>query len=338
MAKLKKKYVEVSYPSRLNVMAIDPSKIATNKNLVYTPGEIIIKVKIHKLIKIRVREDSEEIFVSPASKRPTLIRHSALLMKTALGFSQGLEIDVENVNELRHVGLGSSSGLIAGVASAINEVFGKPVSPANLVQYLAQNHGEEIDGSKEFINPVQCIGGSAAAGMFRGALLVLSGKSRVIQSMEISNDFEIIIGIPKDYVELDSKILLKKELKVMHKFVTCGKKYGPIIAYRVLHSVLPAMVERDLKTIGDLVFDYRFKMGSIVNCSYTYPKLISLTDRLSFLKTEGIVDLLSISSVGPAVFAVTKDIDSCRKAFEKENLKVYITRPENDKYQLLKSS
>jgi predicted sugar kinase len=334
--KPKLKEVKIKYPSRLNLMAIDPSKIATNRNLVYTPGEIILKVKIYKQVLARISNNQKRILISPIAKRPSLILHSALLMKKALNFNCGLELNVDNSQELRHVGLGSSSGLIASVACAINELFGKPISPENLLQYLAQNHGEEIENQPNFLSPVQCIGGSAASGLYKGALLVLAGQSRVIRSMNLNGNYQVIIGIPKDFKEMDSKTLLKKELNVMNNFIKCGKKYGPLIAYKVLHSVLPAMVEEDLATIGDVVFDYRYKMGSIKNCSYTYPKLVSLTNRLAFLKTKRLVDLLSISSVGPAIIAVSKDIGYAKEAFIKENLKVFITRPENSTYKILK--
>lgn len=335
-ATLKRDYVRIKYPSRLNLMAIDPSKIASNQNLVYTPGEYILKVKIYREVGIKVNVKSSDLIISPSSKRKPLILHAVLLMKKALGFKEGLIIDVNNKEELRHVGLGSSSALIASVACAINELYGKPIEAKDLVQYLAQNHGEEIDGNSDFISPVQCIGGSAAGGQYDGALMILAGRSRVISTMDIPNNYKVVIGIPKDYVELDSKELLKREQTVFHKFIDCGVKYGSEIAYKTLHSVLPAMIEGNIKSVGDLVFDYRFNMGSIDNCSYTYPPLVELASRLAFLKNDGFVDILSISSVGPAFLAVSKDIDKCKTVFEKENLEIYITEPENKKYQLIK--
>ena len=256
-------------------------------------------------------------------------------MKKALGFKEGLYIDAYNSKELRHVGLGSSSALIASVACAINELYGKPIKAKHLIQYLAQNHGEEIDNDPGYINPVQCIGGSAAGGQYKGALIILAGRNRVIQTMNIPRDYKVVIGIPKDFIELDFRELLKKERAVFYKFINCGVKYGPKIAYQTLHSVLPAMVEGDLKTVGDLVYDYRFNMGSIDNCSYTYPALNRLASKLSFLKTKGYVDILSISSVGPAFFAVCKNFKKCKSAFEKENLDTFITEPENRKYQVI---
>lgn len=326
--------VTIKYPTRLDLMAIDPSKISDNNNLVYTPGEIILKINLFKEINIK-KNKNRNIIISKTSKRPSIIRHAALIMKKALNFDDGLIIDVKNEKELRHMGFGSSSALIAGVACAINELFGKPIKAKDLVQYTAQNHGEEIDGDDNMISPVQCIGGSAAGGQYKGALIILAGESRVIGIMKLPKGYEIIVGLPKDFVELDSEILLKKELDVMDDFINCGKTYGPTIAYRILHYVLPAMLDGDLKTVGDLIYEYRFEMGSIKNCSYCYPPLTDLCNRLSFLKKNNIVDLLSISSVGPAIVAVTKNGKECKNAFEKENLNIFKFLPENRKYIIL---
>jgi hypothetical protein len=87
--------------------------------------------------------------------------------------------------------------------------------------------------------------------------------------------------------------------------------------------------------VGDLVYDYRFNMGSIDNCSYAYAPLNKLASKLSFLKTKGYADILSISSVGPAFLAVSKNINKCQPVFEKENLKTFITEPENGKYLVI---
>ncbi|MBU4338923.1 hypothetical protein KKB43_03930 [Patescibacteria group bacterium] len=259
-------------------------------------------------------------------------------MKKALNFKDGLFVDVDNQTEIRHCGLGSSSKLIASVACAINELYGNPIKHADLVRYVAQNHGEEIDNNKDLLTPVQCIGGSAAAGMFDGGALVLAGESCVIKTMNIPHRYDVVIGIPKDYKELDSKVLLDMEIKNFSKFLKTGKKYGPKIAYNILHFCLPAMTTGDLKTIGDVIFDYRFNMGSIENCSYCYPKLTEITDKLTHLKLKGIADVLAISSVGPGIFVITKKALICKKAFEKVNLKTFVVKIENEKYSVLEKT
>lgn len=332
------KILEIKYPSRLNAMAIDPSKITSNKNLVYTPGEVVFAVKIYKTIKLQLLPGNNSLEIDPGAKRKPLIKHAYLLMKAALKFNDGIKISVDNSSEIRHAGLGSSSGLIAGVAAAINEMFGNPIAPADLIQYLAQNHGEEIDGDDEHLNPVQCIGGSAAAGFYKGALLVLAGESRVIATMSVPDAYKAVIGIPKDYVELDSKILLEKEISVFDKFMETGKTFGPKIAYDILHYGLPAMVEGNLKPFGEIIFDYRFNMGSIKNCSYCYPPMVDLATKLVPLFKDNKVDVLALSSVGPAFFTITQDPETCVKYFEKHNLKTIVVELENNSYEVLERS
>lgn len=327
--------VKIKFPSRLNAMALDPGKITSNKNLIYTPGEFVFCVNIYNIVKIKVTNTAGSIEVSERSKRKSLIIHACLIMKKALNFKEGLMVDVDNRTEIRHCGLGSSSKLIASVACAINELYGNPINQADLVRYVAQNHGEEIDNEKDLLTPVQCIGGSAAAGMFDGGALVLAGESCVIKTMNIPRSYDVVIGIPKDYKELDSKILLDLEIKNFSKFLKTGKKYGPKIAYNILHFCLPAMAQGDLKKIGDVIYDYRFNMGSIENCSYCYPKLTKITNKLSYLKHKGLADVLAISSVGPGVFAITKKALICKKAFERLNLKTFVVKIENQKYSVL---
>jgi len=326
--------VEILFPSRLNAMAIDPSKIAVNNNLVYTPGEVVFSVKLYNKIAVKVTS-SGKCEISENSKRKSLIRHSFEIMKKAIGFKNGLYIDVSNDGEIKHAGLGSSSKLLAGVASAINEIYGCPIDRGVLVKYLAQNHGEEIEGVEDVINPVQCIGGSAASGLFEGGILILAGESMVIGKAKIDPKYKVIIGIPKDFKPVDSRKALEIELEHIDGFIQCGKKYGPKIAYSILHKLFPAMVEGNLEGIGDVIYDYRFNMGSIKNCSCLYPRLVELTNNLSYLKKKKYVDVLTVSSIGPGVFAITKNPRVCLKAFKKEGLEVYTTEIENDSYRVL---
>jgi ubiquinone/menaquinone biosynthesis C-methylase UbiE/homoserine kinase len=327
--------VEIIYPHRLNAMALDPQKINPAKNRVYSAGEIVFTAGIYTKISVSATSDNC-LEISEMSERKPLIRHAAIIMKKALGIKHGLRIDVENQNEIKHAGLGSSSALIAGVAASINELFGNPIRKDKLVQYVAQNHGEEIEGNEEFLAPVQCLGGSAAAGIIGGGIIVLAGQSRIIKTMKLDKDYKIIIGIPADFEPPDAFDSLKKEIKNIGGFVECGKKYGPIIAYRILHECLPAMDESDFGPIGRLVYDYRFSMGSIRNCSFTYPKINGIMRNLAFLKNRNIADVLSISSVGPGVFAISRNASACVRAMQNEGLRTVVTEPENNGYKVVK--
>lgn len=329
------KLVEIDFPSRLNAMAIDPSKITSNKNMVYTPGEVVFSIQLFRRVMVELSNKDNELVIDKKARRFPLIRHSYHLMKNALGFSDGLKITVDNSNEIRHAGLGSSSNLVSSVATAINEIYGNPLTPAELLKYTAQNHGEEIDDDEEMLIPVQCIGGSAASGLFKGGLIVIAGESTVIKTMDIDQNYDVIIGIPTDYKEMDSEELLKKEIENLDKFLNTGKKHGKQIAYNILHKGLPGMVQGDLKPFGDIIYEYRFKMGSIKNCSFCYPPMNDISKKISYLKADGYADVLALSSVGPGFFAISKSPEICINAFEKLGLKVYKTKINNDAYKVL---
>ena len=145
----------------------------------------------------------------------------------------------------------------------------------------------------------------------------------------------MVLGIPKNYKCQDAKTQFEEEEKNIDKFKECGRLYRTQIAYNILHKFLPAVVHQDVKTMGDVIFDYRYNMGSIQNCSYTYEDMPRIMEELKYLKIEGLVDVLAISSVGPLVFAVGKDMEVCKKEFEKRDLEIYCTHINNDSFRIL---
>lgn len=324
--------VALTYPSRLNGMAIDPGKITSNENMVFTPGEVVFPVGFNKSVVVEATSGVGEIEISDRSKRKPLIRHAAMLVQAALGVKEGLRIDVDNQREIKHCGLGSSSGLIAGVAAAVNELYGARIPDQDMVMYLAQNHGEEIEGEEHRIQQVQCIGGSAAAGLFEGGAMILAGESQVIKTMRIHADYAVTIGIPKDFTAPDADYLMREEEKALPKFLHTGRTFGPQIAYRMLHDVLPAMNRGNLMPLGDLLFDYRFNMGSIDNCSFVFPRMVDIAANVRYLKEENRVPVLALSSVGPAFFAISKEPDLVRRTFEDQNMHVINTHIFDTRY------
>lgn len=323
----------LNYPARLNAMALDPSRIDLSEDGIYMPGEILFSIDIYKEIKIRLRTDAQ-ILVSESSPRQQLIRHAALLMQHALSIDTGFDIDVKG-KDVRHCGLGSSGSLIAGVASAINEMYGNPISKNALVRYLAQNHGEEIEGDEEHLHHVQCIGGSAASGLVQGGMKVLAGESVPIASMDIEESYTVLIGIPKDFVAPDAQTLMQLEINNLHKFISSGEKYKNTIGYRVVHETIPSMVQNDLRQASKLIFDYRFAYGSIENCSFVYPRIVEIAKSIRHLYEDNLVDTLALSSVGPAFFALTRKPEICLEVFEANNLETMTAHIVNTGYQVL---
>ena len=59
----------------------------------------------------------------------------------------------------------------------------------------------------------------------------------------------------------------QKEKENLEKFFKCGEKYRFEIAYNILHYFLPAICHQDIKTMGDVIWDYRYDKGSIATLS-----------------------------------------------------------------------
>jgi len=315
-------------------MALDPSKIDFQDDGLYSAGQIDFKVDTFRRVTVCVLENVPDAIVSSDTKRPSLVRHAGELMRAALGNKDGLSIDVAADVELRHCGLGSSSNTIAAIGYAINELYGNPLDKMQLASYLARNHGEEIDESPGLLSPVQCIGGSALAGIVDGGVFVVAGAQKVIAQRDVPATYEIIVGIPSGFKHPDANFLLEEEARNMSKFILTGEKYGPTIAYRLIHECLPELTTGNLNPLGELIFDYRFRMGSIQNCSFVYPPMVEIAKELESLKQNGDALILSLSSVGPGFFAVTDRPSACIEKFTSLGLVVHRLRPYNGQYQV----
>jgi predicted sugar kinase len=324
--------ITIHYPARLEAMALDPAKITENNNLIYTAGQIDFCVSLYKHVTVQAVSTNNAITITDKSDRKALIEHAALLMKQALGYEGGLIIDVNEDAKLRHCGLGSSSGLIAAVASAINELFSRPIDPQDLVMYCAQNHGEEIDGNNNELIPVQCIGGSAVSGNYVGGLIILSGQATPIMQVKLPKELKVVIGVPTDFTHPDSKELMEKEEENMSGFLQSGQLYGQTIAYRLIHDVMPALMHGSLNACKQLIFDYRWDMGSIENCSFVLPRITDIAERLRPLQHDSDVEVISLSSVGPGFFALTRNTQKIEQLFEGLDMKILTTTIHNDRY------
>jgi predicted sugar kinase len=325
--------VNVSFPSRLVAMVLDPSVITTNNNLVYDAGLVGVSVDIPKVASVSPRSDGE-IVVSTDTSRPSLARHAGLIMQHALRSEYGYDITVTDTHaELRHCGLGSSSAIVASVAAAINELHGKPIAPLDLVRYTAQNHGEEIDDDPGSLMPVQSTGGSAALGNFEGGIMVLAGRSTPIMRTNLPPDQKVVIGVPRDFEHPDAQTLMALEEANLQKFKHTGVHYRQLIAYRTVHEVLPGLAVGDLGPCKRLVFDYRWRYGSIRNCSFVYPPMVDIAKELEPLESDERVSLVALSSVGPGFFAVTDSPDDIAKKFDETGMEPLITDVHNQTYR-----
>lgn len=333
-SKLLKDGLILKYPCRLDAMAINPAAVCYNNSMVFTPGEVVISTKKYIIVTIKRIESKNELTISKTTRRKVLVKHAFHLMKSVLKFSESFYIDVNDDGIPKHCGFGSSSSTIAAVTSALNELYGCPITNDDLIKYLASNHGEEIsDDDEENLKMVQCIGGGATNGLVKSGIIIIAGKATVIAKMDY--DGKIIIGVPKDFELKDANYLMEKEEENLYKFKNTGELYSEKIAYNLLHKALPGIVNGNIKELADIVFDYRFNMGSIENCSFVYQNMVNQAKKIRKLYENNKCEFLALSSVGPAFFAVVKNkvqLEECTKTFANLNMNIMITEVNNDTY------
>ena len=334
--KLKYKELDILYPCRLDAMAINPSAVCYNDSMIFTPGEVVVSVNKYIKVSIKIVSGKNELIISGETKRKVLVKHAYFLMKKVLLFEDSMEIKVIDEDIPKHCGFGSSSSTISAVAAAINELYGHPISNADLIKYLASNHGEEVSNENEDdLKMVQCIGGGATGGLTDAGIIIIAGKSTTICKMQYEG--KVLIAIPNDFVEQNTDILMEKEENNLWKFKETGDKYSKEIAYNLLHKALPDMVNGNINELADIVFDYRFNMGSIENCSFVYEKMVDQAKELRKLYENGVCEFLALSSVGPAFFVIVKDNNksgTCKKMMEKLNMRVIETSICNTTYKI----
>jgi predicted sugar kinase len=200
---------------------------------------------------------------------------------------------------------------------------------------MISNHGEEVDGSDSDLIQVQSVGGSGICGHFSGGIIVNAGKAVPIFRANLPKTYKVIIGIPKSFTHPDSNELMNKELDNMSGFQNTGKEFGGLIAYRLINEAIPGIIQKDYKPCKDLIFDYRWDMGSIKNCSFVCPEIIEIAEKLRPLKNNKDIKFISLSSVGPGFFIITEKPDLAKGIFEKLNMSVLETDIYSDKYKVV---
>jgi len=96
----------------------------------------------------------------------------------------------------------------------------------------------------------------------------------------------------------------------------------------VLHLLLPSVKDKKMKNIGDIIEYYRFETGSLQNDSKIWKDLLTLMISLKRYRKGG-TKILSVSSCGPAIYALTTDPDKIEKVFKSKGMKTFRLTPNN---------
>ncbi|HSX43599.1 MAG TPA: hypothetical protein VLF59_05970 [Candidatus Saccharimonadales bacterium] len=321
--------VQIDYPARLSAMLLDPSRVTSDIDSIYPAGQLMFSAGIHTNITARLTE-SGEITVTKTTPRAGMVRHAGLLVQKALGFTEGVELDVQEVN-FRHSGLGTSGATLAGSMAAVNELFGKPIHPLTLARHSVHNYGEEIDGDDSQLVHVKSIGGSALCGAIEGGLIITAGEAVPIYQKKLPEELKIVLGVPSDFEPAQAEMLMRAEADMSGSQISAGTR-APGVAYKLIHEVLPGLILKDLDPLKSLIFAHRWDRGSIERCSFMYPRMTEIAESLRDLQHDSRAAIISLSSLGPAFFGLTEDPPYLRQRFSDQGMETLIANVHNGTY------
>jgi len=340
------KQVKISFPTRLNIMVLDQTKIAPNEDMIFPAGEVLISVK--KFINVTIKylnNDRGELVIKDSVRRKVLAHRAYHLITHVLRQTPSLIIDIDDSEVIKHSGLGTTGATLGAVCVAINEMYGNPISRLDLARYLAANYGEEIDDENQ--EELQCMpsfGGSFLGGLFDGSVLIIAGHAVPIMSGEYCGS--VVIGIPEDYVpgtaasevERHGQYLFENPM-VAEDAPVVSKSYNANIAYHMLNEAMPLLRLGDISGISKLSFDMNFNVEAhgVSDFDWFFPRANEIANNIRYLYDEGHCDGLGKSSTGPAFFALVRNqvqYDEVEKSFKAQNMKVISTEVCSETYEV----
>ena len=128
---------------------------------------------------------------------------------------------------------------------------------------------------------------------------------------------------------------MSAELDNLTPFIVSGQKYAKDIAFRLVNEVMPSLVNDDFKPCKDLIFDVRYSMGSNQNCAFYYHNILEIAEKLHYLKDDPEIEFMSLATVGPAFFMITKKPEKAERIFQELQMTTYRAKVYNNKYHVL---
>jgi predicted sugar kinase len=308
--------VTTTVPVRLNAMIFDLSRMVPTGNGVTKSGSLCLGTNMTVRAQVSVSKGNV-ISVKPAWGHP-LILHTALLLKRVINFRCGLRIHFGDL-PYSHIGLASSVAVQSAVALAINRLFQDALSETHLIQLLAANYGEAIDGVRNKLRPGFSTGAGHAVA-FRGGVVVVCGESQVVYRTSLPDAYAIFIALPEDIYRKIRRGGQSRQtggesetayFNIVRRIDSLG---SPSIAYNVLLDLLPALNACDFATAGRIIWEHQFNSGKgFVN--FRYWDMYKHVDDMFQLKQSA--DIVFVSSLGPAVAVISKDAQAVRRTLKK---------------------
>ncbi|MDF1554534.1 MAG: hypothetical protein P1P84_15795 [Deferrisomatales bacterium] len=285
---------EVEMPSRLHASVIDMNRFDVGR-----PGGGGLGFAVALFCRSRaVVSGGREVVAS--GNRPGIATHLGRLFQAATDVPLGVEIEI-NDHGRRHMGLGSSITTISAAAVSLNELFGRPFSQRDLRKLVAHNYCEEAAGDPHSLVPGFETNVGAMAGI-HGGMVVATDGCELLCRMPFPEPMRALLVLPRIGPEVASG---DQEVEALLTNARDGDRQDAREkAYRILMDLLPAMYRGDMQALGEVVYQLTLLGSKRAECSLHGNHGEEIFRTLRQFREQG-AEIVSMSSVGPAVFALS---------------------------------
>ncbi|MDP4092138.1 MAG: sugar kinase [Bacillota bacterium] len=296
--------VEITVPARLHPSVLDMNRFNLDRA---GGGGIGVGVQIYFHAKVKSIKEPE---IRVKGERTLIVKHFGYIFKELLQYPGGFEIELYD-HKRRHVGMGSSAGTMCAACIGINEVLGRPFTGRELRRILGYHSCEESPNGNGYLIRAFETGIGAMAGV-NGGWVIGADDLEMVYRIDLP-DTKVIIFIP-DVPSLEDEFtgketaaeseaeLLMTRARYLDSMQSCVK------SQLILMNMIPAMIKRDLKAMGDAMFDLCFLGSKRAECEQHGSFGAPIYSYISTFRNIG-AEIAGMSSVGPTIFALTQKDD-----------------------------
>lgn len=251
-----------------------------------------------------------------------LVKHYASIMRQLFRYDGGLSIRVSLDPRMRqHFGLGSSAVLGCALVWAVNDLFGMPLSRDQCRGLVTRNFAEACRG--QLARGLDTGVGTYVA--LHGGFVVVGGEANVVYADQIPDNCRVVLVDCKarrphlDTPESADMLDWSRKLDAYYRYFK---------AYTILMDVIPALQQWDFPRLDKANWEFQFS-GTHLSMLHGYEDGgVRLTSALHLLHNlgEGVVGM---SSVGPAIYALTTNPTPYAALCEQEGFAFSVLSPCN---------
>ena len=293
-----KNQIRIKFPSRIHMTPIDCNRFDFG-----TPGGGGYGFAIDANNYITVNLANEDCIKVIDSQVP-VVKHFVHIMKNIFNYERGINIQIDlDKNMKQHFGLGSTAMISCAVIWAINGLFGWSLSKEDCRGILTDNFCEGYQGTYLLKALDTGVGPYVA---FNGGFAIISDNAHIVFSEKMPEEYTVIL-IDNNSKRPDTD--LPESIEMLTKSRELDSYYRYYKSYSILMDIIPAIKNNDWKKFGKHNLEFQFA-GTHLSMIQGYEDHgANIFSEINDCVSAGAI-ITGMSSVGPAIYAITDRKDS----------------------------